>query len=93
MKFNMQLSTDDILNHKEQLEELYSTTADGVRKTDSADVLKCMEIFNRTFLCNETCPKCGKGVLKPNHLSSYYNMIIKTCDSCSYVVNLSKKPV
>lgn len=72
MKFNVQLSSTDIKSQAKHLKSLY-----GQSKEHSSSIHKeikgCLKIFQNTFK-NETCPNCGIGELKSNHLSSMYNI-------------------
>lgn len=84
MKFNMQLTSDDIIIQKEYLEELYSSTTNGVRVVDTASVHKCLQILENTFSSTEICPKCGKGTMRLVNNS-------QSCSVCHYIVKLSTK--
>ncbi len=89
MKFNVELSKDDIQAQTENIKEIFSLP-DEQSQDAGSEVKACLKIFQNTFE-NEICPNCLTGELKPNHLSSMYNIIVKNCCLCNYFKTTSLK--
>ena len=98
MEFKQEISKEDFKQHKEELEQMFSSHGDGgVTIIDSASVFKCLEIFRKTFVgeigsvefseIGDICPYC-KDEIETIHLG-YYHRILKKCPSCHFITSQS----
>ena len=92
-KFNMNLSKEDVIAHKQWLELAFSTTDDNgeVVVIDAANVFKCLKQYCHSFGDTElgVCPVCGYDDTKIRQLN-YYRRRLLVCNVCQTVISSKK---